>query len=96
MSREWDLGLSRGRPPPLLPQGLLDRPPAGDWGLESRLVRGSVSGSVRWRRGLWSKLLCGLLVLRVVIFPTSASLARSFSTSAGGKEEGGVWRVVAN
>lgn len=47
MSRELDLGLSRGRPLLLLPQGLPDRTPAGDWGLESRLVKGSVSGSVR-------------------------------------------------
>lgn len=86
MTREVDLGLSKGRP---TPQGLPDRLPAGDWGLESRLVRGSVSGSVLWRRGEWSRLLCGLLVLRVVIFPTSASLAKSFSTSEGKKRGGG-------
>lgn len=82
ITRDVDLGLSKGRP---TPQGLPDRLPAGDWGLESRLVRGRVSGSVLWRRGVWSRLLCGLLALRVVNFPTSASLARSFSTSGGKK-----------
>lgn len=88
MTREVGLGLSKGRP---TPQGLPERLPAGDWGLESRLVRGSVSGRVLWRRGVWSRLLCGLLVLRVVIFPTSASLARSFSTS--GRKKGEIMQV---
>lgn len=82
MKREEDLGLSKGRP---TPQGLPDRLLTGDWGLESRLVRGSVSGSVLCRRGLWSRLLSGLPMLLVVSFPTSASLAKSFSTSVGDK-----------
>ena len=82
MRREEDLGLSKGRP--TLP-GLPDRLLTGDWGLESRLVRGSVSGSVLCRRGLWSRLLSGLPVLLVVSFPTSASFAKSFSTSVGDK-----------
>lgn len=90
MTREVDFGLSRGRP---TPQGLPERLPAGDWGLDTRLGRGSVSGSVLWRRGVWSRLLCGLLELRVVIFPTSASLARSFSTSGGG--EGREFRLTS-
>lgn len=80
MKREEDLGLSKGSPTPHV---LPDRLPTGDWGLESRLVRGSVSGSALCRRGLWSRLLSGLAVLRLVSFPTSASLAKSFSTSVG-------------
>lgn len=76
MVRDVGLGLSKGRP---TPQGLVEK--LGDWGLETRLARGSVSGRVRWCKGLWTRLPCGLLELREVIFPTSASLARSFSTS---------------
>ena len=85
MTREVGLGLSKGRP---TPQGLPERLLAGDCGLETRLWRGSVSGRVLWRRGVWSRLLCRLFELQLVIFPTSASLARSFSTSGGKKRTG--------
>ena len=77
MTREVGLGLSSGRPTPV---GLAERPLAGDSGLDSLVGRGRLLG-----RGLWSKgvrrLLWGLLVVLVVIFPASASLAKSFSTS---------------
>lgn len=83
-TREAGWGLIRGRP---TPHGLLKKLPAGDCGLDPRLGRGRVSGSVLWRSGEWSRLLCGLEEVQLVIFPTSASLAKSFSTSGGKKKE---------
>lgn len=82
MTRVVGLVFSKGKP---MPQGLPEKLVDAVEALERRLGRGSVSGRVLWCRGVCSRLLCGLLELREVIFPASANLAKSFSTSGKNK-----------